>query len=268
MSKTIFITGSTDGIGLAAAKILLQQGHCVLLHGRNHEKLSQVMAELSSLGSVAGYVADLTDMSAVRELAEQISEQHQSLDALINNAGILKVANATTKDGFDVRFAVNTIAPYLLTKLLLPLLASGRVINVSSAAQAPVDLDALSGKTSRLAMMAAYSQSKLALNMWSVALARILGSAGPIVVAVNPGSKLASKMVKEGFNVAGRSIHIGAEILVRASLADEFADANGKYYDNDSSQFTSPHPDTLDEAKRNAVVNAIEMLTAKALTHR
>ena len=263
MSKTILITGSSDGIGLAAAKLLLQQGHRVLLHGRNPAKLRQVASQLAELGSVTSYIADLSDLSAVRALAAQIAAQHPQLDVLINNAGILKVAKPSTKDRLDIRFAVNTIAPYLLTQALLPLLGNGRVVNVSSAAQAPVDLDALVGKTSGLAMMDAYSQSKLALNMWTLALAQSLGANAPILVAVNPGSLLASKMVQQGFDMTGRSIDIGAEILARAALADDFAHANGQYFDNDSGQFASPHPDTHDATKRNAVVAAIEAVIAR-----
>ena len=139
--KTIFITGSTDGIGLETAKMLASQGHNILLHGRNPEKLEKVKSELSMLadsGSVEGYVADFSVITNVVALAQSVSEHHDALDVLINNAGIFKTPNAVTPDGLDVRFAVNTIAPYLLTQRLLPLLgSSGRVINLSSAAQSP-----------------------------------------------------------------------------------------------------------------------------------
>jgi NAD(P)-dependent dehydrogenase (short-subunit alcohol dehydrogenase family) len=131
------------------------------------------------------------------------------------------------------------------------------VINVSSAAQMPVDSDALVGRKT-LDDMSAYAQSKLALTMWSRALALSLGPNGPIVVAVNPGSMLGSKMVKEAFGVAGGDIGQGAEILARAALADDFATASGAYFDNDSGQFASPHPDALDPRKSAQVVRLIE----------
>ena len=159
-----------------------------------------------------------------------------------------------------MRFVVNTIAPYLLTQRLLPLMeTSARVINLSSAAQAPVDLAALAGGR-KLDDMAAYAQSKLALTMWSRHLALVLGKDGPVVVAVNPGSMLGSKMVKEAFGVAGGDIGIGAKILVRAALSDEFADASGSYFDNDAGRFAEPHPDALDPRKSAQVVQAIEAL--------
>jgi len=189
MSRTILITGATDGIGLETAKILVQQGHHVLLHGRSPEKLKKVEAELATLGTVESYVADLSDMKATLSLAKAVTEKHQSLDVLINNAGVLKTPNATTSDGLDVRFAVNTIAPYLLTKELLPLLGDdGRVVNLSSAAQSPVDLDALAGRGAEMEAMDAYSQSKLAITMWSRAMAQSIGDEGATIIAVNPGS--------------------------------------------------------------------------------
>lgn len=118
-------------------------------------------------------------------------------------------------------FAVNTLAPWQLTQLLLPLLdRSARVVNVSSAAQAPVDLRALRGQQP-LKDMEAYAQSNLALTQWSLQLTRTLGDEGPAIIAVNPGSLLASKMVNEGFGVAGSDLGIGAGILVRAELSDE-----------------------------------------------
>lgn len=123
------------------------------------------------------------------------------------------------------------------------------MVNLSSAAQAPVNLHALAGKGDELGAMAAYSQSKLAITMWSLAMAIFLGKNGPIIVAVNPGSLLASKMVKKGFGVAGQDIGIGAKILTHIALSDEFADASGKYYDNDRRKFVEPHPDALDGRK-------------------
>lgn len=263
MSKTILTTGSTDGIGLETAKMLLKQGHHVLLHGRNPEKLQRVETELSEFGSVESYVADLSDMVAIQALAQAITEKHETLDVLINNAGVLQAPNSTTADGLDIRFAVNTIAPYLLTQALLPLLGNnGRVINLSSAAQAPVNLDALAGRSNQLNAMDAYSQSKLAITMWSRYLARELGKNGPAIIAVNPASLLGSKMVKQGFGVEGKDLSIGADILVHAALSDEFADATGKYFDNDSGQFSNPHPDAMDTIKCEQLVKAIKAVLA------
>jgi len=263
MEKTILLTGATDGIGLETAKRLASAGHTLLIHGRNAAKLSGVAADLAdSNARIETYVADMSDLSAVRAMATEIASKHQHLDVIINNAGILKSPSPLLPNGQDVRFVVNTLAPYLLTQMLLPLMtASGRVVNLSSAAQAPVNLAALTGKA-QLADMDAYAQSKLAITMWSQSLATTLGENGPLVIAVNPGSLLASKMVKEGFGVAGSDIGIGADILIRASLSDEFSNASGKYFDNDSGAFAQPHPDALNAAKVAAVIDTIRDFVA------
>ncbi len=267
MQKTILVTGSTDGIGLATAERLVAQGHLVLIHGRNPAKLMQAEQSLSGLpgdGRVESLVADLSHMDEVEALARSVSERHDKLDVLINNAGIFRTADPITADGLDVRFAVNTLAPYLLTQRLLPLLGdSSRVVNLSSAAQATVNPQALSGEIRLADDFDAYAQSKLAITMWSSHMARALGDSGPMVVAVNPGSLLASKMVKEGFGVAGNDIGIGVDILLRAALAEEFAAAGGQYFDNDAGRFAAPHADALDPQKNAAVVEVIESMLAR-----
>ena len=262
MPKTILITGSTDGIGLATARELVGKGHRVLLHGRNTRKLEQVRESLTALAGSDGPEACSADLSRMREveaLAATVAREHQSLDVLINNAGVYRTREAETSDGLDLRFAVNTIAPYLLTQRLLPTLGkAGRVINLSSAAQAAVDTNALAGKGRRLSDDAAYAQSKLALIMWSRSLARSLGANGPAVVAINPGSLLGTKMVKEAYGISGKDIGIGADILVRAALDEEFGKASGQYFDNDAGSFASPHRDALDARKCQRVVDVIE----------
>ncbi|MBV2091662.1 MAG: SDR family NAD(P)-dependent oxidoreductase [Candidatus Thiodiazotropha sp. (ex Ctena orbiculata)] len=262
MQKTIMITGATDGIGLAAAKKLLAMGHYLLLHGRNPTKLSAVEKELSSLAEsdrVETYIADLSVLGEVQELTDLVAQRHQHIDILINNAGIFKTSEPLTPEGLDVRFVVNTIAPYLLTKKMLPLMGQGgRVINLSSAAQSPVDLQALMGQQRIDNDFEAYAQSKLAITAWSRSLAEIDTLQGPTIISVNPGSMLGSKMVKQAFGVAGKDINIGADILTRAALSDEFETANGKYFDNDSGSFALPHADALNPKIAESIIESIE----------
>ena len=265
MPKTILITGATDGIGLETAKMLVEQGHHVLLHGRNPDKLKTVQAQLTALGEgqePEPYVADLSAMREVEDLAKAIATKNPKLDVLINNAGVYSTSKPITHDGLDVRFVVNAIAPYLLTQRLLPLMSSsGRVVNLSSAAQSTVNLAALKGEA-RLTDSAAYAQSKLALTMWSCSLGLALKDRGLVVVAVNPGSLLGSKMVKQAYGMEGGDLGIGAKILTRAALSEEFADAYGRYFDNDSGRFAAPHPDALNEQNNQQVISMIEKILA------
>lgn len=274
MKKTILVTGATDGIGLATVKVLAEEGHNLLIHGRNAEKLADVQGQLSALpsaGNIQTYQADLSELANVDALAKTIIAEHKSLDVLINNAGVFKVSDTRTNDGLDVRFSVNTFAPYILSQQLLPLLGqNGRIINLSSAAQAPVNIEAMQGE-GRLADMEAYAQSKLAITMWSNSLTEQLGSYGPAIIAVNPGSLLASKMVKEGFGVAGQDINIGANILVKLSV-ENFGEVNsevfkkvysGKYFDNDKGAFGAPHPDAMNAQKSAEIIDVMQDILAK-----
>ncbi|MEM8978277.1 MAG: SDR family NAD(P)-dependent oxidoreductase [Pseudomonadota bacterium] len=260
MTKTILITGATDGIGLLTATNLAAEGHKVLLHGRSAAKLEKAQAQVGGGSEI--YRADLLRMSDVRAMAADISKAHSQLDVIINNAGVLKLGNPKTPDGYDARFMVNTFAPYVLTRDLLPIVpAEGRIVNLSSAAQAPVDLDALHGRR-QLDDMSAYAQSKLAITIWSQEMAKELVG-GPVVVAVNPGSLLASKMVKEGFGIAGNDLQIGASVLRKAALGESFATASGKYFDNDSGQFAQPNGAALDAGHSAGVMQAINEVCAK-----
>lgn len=257
MKKTILLTGATDGIGLETAKKLASMGHTLLLHGRSESKLTdlQVMlAQSSSEASIETYCADLSDLSEVVAMASAIKTRHSHVDVLINNAGVFKTASPITGSGHDIRFVVNTLAPYVLTKALMSLFdGNGRVVNLSSAAQAPVSLDALRGQQS-LSDSGAYAQSKLAITMWTFQLAQILPDNGPALIAVNPASFLGSKMVKEAYGSQGKDLSIGVDILVRAALSEDFSGATGKYFDNDLGNWADPHPDALNQDKNQTLV--------------
>lgn len=258
--KTIFITGATDGIGLETAKLLAAQGLSLIVHGRSEDKLRAAIEQVQAHATgqdVETCLADFSNLKEVERAAEAVSKTGKPIDALINNAGVLKAPSAATSDGLDVRFVVNTLAPYVLVRKLADALAPGaRVVNVSSAAQAPVDLSALAGPPC-LSDMEAYSQSKLALTMWSVELAREFGG-DPSFCSVNPGSLLASKMVKEGFGIAGNDLSIGATVLAEAAVSDKFANSNGRYFDNDAGSFGELHRDATSAEKCRELVAAMD----------
>ena len=159
----------------------------------------------------------------------------------------------------DLRFVVNTLAPYVLAQGLLPIIPkTGRILNLSSAAQMPVDIKAMTGQSTVSESMA-YAQSKLAITMWSAHMAAALPD-GPVVIAVNPASLLGTKMVKEAYGTEGKDIGIGSDILVRLALDAEFADKSGQYYDNDRGRFGPPHVDALDSQKIAAFMSELEAL--------
>lgn len=261
MIKTILITGATDGLGRATALTLAAQGHRLIVHGRSAEKLKALTQEIGK--DVTVVQADLSDLSDVATMARDLKKAHDRIDVLLNNAGVLKLSDPRGTDGLDARFVVNTFAPALLSNLLISIMPDdGRLVHLSSAAQAPVDIDAMEGKR-QLGDMEAYAQSKLALTMWSQDFAAHYPD-GPVSVAVNPGSLLATKMVKDGFGVSGNDLNIGVDILTRAALSDEFAGKSGRYFDNDSGQFASPHPDAADPGIVSGVVQAINRQIGRA----
>lgn len=126
--KHILITGSTDGIGKLTALKLAKEGNTVYIHGRSETKVNNVVTEIkeaSNNDNVKGFVADFSDLSAVKKLTEQIKIDIPTIDILINNAGIFKTPSVKTKDGLDIRMAVNYLAPYILTENILPVLEKG-----------------------------------------------------------------------------------------------------------------------------------------------
>ncbi|MDW7694716.1 SDR family NAD(P)-dependent oxidoreductase [Flammeovirgaceae bacterium SG7u.111] len=266
MKKTILITGSTDGIGKLTAIKFAKEGHDVYLHGRNPKKLSDAISEVKSLSkndNIKGFVADFSALDSVRKLARQIIKELPKIDVLINNAGVFKSSSPFNKDGLDMRIVVNYLAPYLLTKELIPLLNKGiepRILNLSSAAQSSVDYDVLSGKKQEHEQEA-YAQSKLALTMWSFYLAEKVQNIA--VIAVNPGSLLNTKMVMEAYGNSWSSADKGANILFDLAISDDYKNMTGAYYDNDTKGFEAAHSDAYDEVKIETLIKVTtSMLTA------
>lgn len=250
MSKTILITGSTDGIGKLAAIKLAKDGHEIYIHGRNVEKLKKVISEIkeaSSNENIDGFVADFSDLDAVSKMSNEIKNKISKIDVLINNAGIFKTSMTKGYKGFDIRLVVNYLAPYVLTNAILPLLLKGdktRIVNLSSAAQSHVTDAALSGMDIRIASEA-YAQSKLALTMWSFDLAKQYDAIS--VIAVNPGSLLNTKMANEAYGQHWSPATKGADILYDLAISEEYEGVTGQYFDNDKGNpkgaFAKAHPD-------------------------
>ncbi len=267
MKKSILITGSTDGIGKLAAIQLAKEGHEIFLHGRNPEKLATVIAEIKTLSkneNIKGFQADFSDLKAVKAMAQSILSEIPRLDVLINNAGVFKSDTLLNKDGFDLRFVVNYLAPYLLTQSLMPLLQkekATRIINLSSAAQAPVSLEALAGKRT-LSMQASYAQSKLALTMWSFYLAQKFKDL--LVIAVNPGSLLNTNMVREAYGHHWSPAEKGGNILYDLAVSETYQEDSGKYFDNDKGDkkgvFGEAHAAAYDDEAIEQLLRATEKL--------
>lgn len=265
MKKTIIVTGSTDGIGKLAALRLAKDDHSIYVHGRNPSKVDVVVKEIkqeSGNDDVYGLIADFSDLKAVEELCAYILKRLNSIDVLINNAGVFKTPSHFNLDGLDMRFAVNFVAPYVFTQRLLPLLEKAnpsRIINLSSAAQSDVSLEALSGDI-RLTENESYAQSKLALTMWSFHLASIQNYC--TVIAVNPGSLLNTNMVKEAYGHHWSSAEKGANILYELAVSDTYKNNNGEYFDNDKGEirgeFGQAHPDAYSAMKIEQLMSFME----------
>ncbi|HWC27587.1 MAG TPA: SDR family NAD(P)-dependent oxidoreductase, partial [Solirubrobacteraceae bacterium] len=176
MEQVILVTGATDGLGRATACELAARGAAVLLHGRDRGKLDAVLSQTrAATGNdrLRGYVADLASLDEVRGLAAQVQDHEPRLDVLINNAGVGGIARSESRDGYELNFAVNHLAHFLLTTSLLGLLrrsAPARIVNVSSAGQSRIDFDDVM-LTRRYDPMDAYARSKLAQIMFTVELA-------------------------------------------------------------------------------------------------
>lgn len=250
MKKAILITGSTDGIGKLVAIKLAKDGHQVFLHGRNGEKLTKVIAEVKELSNnenIDGFVADFSDLKAVKNMVSNIKENIPKLDILINNAGVFKSSINQTGIGLDIRFAVNYFAPYILTEGLIPLLQKGaRILNLSSAAQSTVSHDALIGKE-QISSQEAYTQSKLALTMWSFDLAELHSEFN--IIAVNPGSLLNTNMVREAYGRFWSTADKGGDILYDLAQSEKYKDMTGVYFDNDKGSFGRANPEAYDKVK-------------------
>jgi NAD(P)-dependent dehydrogenase (short-subunit alcohol dehydrogenase family) len=233
---TILVTGATDGLGKRVAFELAAGGATVLLHGRSRKRLEATLEEArEGTGSekLGFYLADLSSLGEVRTLAERVLTEQDRLDVLVNNAGVIVGERRESEDGYELTFAVNYLAHFLLTHLLLPLLrdsAPARVVNVASAGQSPIDFDDVMLERG-YGGMKAYTQSKLAQVIFTFELAERLGASGVTVNALHPASLMDTKMVLETFGRSMSTVKEGAEATVRLAASPELEGVTGRYFD-------------------------------------
>ena len=233
---TILVTGATDGLGKRVARELSGKDATVLLHGRNGERLEATLEDIRrETGSerLGSYLADLSSLAQVRALADRILADQVHLDVLINNAGVIVRERKESEDGFELTFAVNYLAHFLLTSLLLPLLrgsAPARIVNVASAGQSPVDFDDVMLER-RYDSMRAYTRSKLAQIMFTFELAGRLSGSGVSVNALHPASLMDTKMVNETFGYTMSTVQEGAVATVRLAASPDVEGVTGRYFD-------------------------------------
>jgi NAD(P)-dependent dehydrogenase (short-subunit alcohol dehydrogenase family) len=233
---TILVTGATDGLGRSVAHELAGKGATMLLHGRSPERLEATLEELSSQTggeNASSYLADLSSLATVRDLAQRILSEHERLDVLVNNAGVISPERKVSEDGYELTFAVNYLSHFLLTRLLLPLLkdsAPARIVNVASAGQSPLDFSNLMLERGYDAMKA-YSQSKLAQVMFTFDLAERLRDTGVTVNALHPASLMDTKMVQSTFGYTMSTVEEGTQAVVRLAVSQEVEGVTGRYFD-------------------------------------
>ena len=233
---TILVTGATDGLGKRVAQELAAKGSTVLLHGRSRGRLEATLEEMrreTGNEKLSSYLADFSSLYEVRGLAERILSEHDRLEVLINNAGVILPERKESEDGYELTFAVNHLAHFLLTSLLLPLLwdsAPAQVINVASAGQSPIDFDDPMLERGYDAMKA-YSQSKLAQIAFTFELAERLSDTEVRVNALHPASLMDTKMVQGTFGYTMSTVDEGAEAVVRLADSSEIEGVTGRYFD-------------------------------------
>jgi NAD(P)-dependent dehydrogenase (short-subunit alcohol dehydrogenase family) len=239
---TILVTGATDGLGRGVAARLAADGARVLVHGRSPARIDDTIEEIrrtTGNESSRGYLADFASLAEVRRLADEVRANEARLDVLINNAGIGRGATGAqhrqdSADGHELRFAVNYLAPYLLTRLLVPLLeasAPARVVNVASIGQSPVDFDDVM-QHSHYDAAHAYSQSKLALIMFSTELAARLGPNGAVTVnSLHPGTLMPTKIVHEAWSQTVDTLDSGIAAVTRLATDPALDGVSGRYFD-------------------------------------
>jgi NAD(P)-dependent dehydrogenase (short-subunit alcohol dehydrogenase family) len=236
-NATVLVTGSTDGVGRTVAQQLGAAGARVLVHGRSEERGNEVVSNISENGGKAELiVADLASLAEVRALATAVSDRTDRLDLLINNAGIGTGSGGgkrqTSVDGYELTFAVNYLAGFLLTALLLPLLCAGapaRIVNVASAGQQAIDFDDVM-LTRGYSGVRAYCQSKLAQIIFTMDLASLLDSTGITVNCLHPATYMDTTMVRQAGVTPVSTVEQGADAILNLATSPALSGRSGLYF--------------------------------------
>jgi len=235
---TALVTGSTDGVGRVVAERLATAGLRVLVHGRDPGRGEGVVRDIRQAGREAEFIAaDLSSLAEVRRLAASVADRGGRLDLLINNAGIgsggARARRQVSADGHELRFAVNYLAGFLLTRLLLRLLrqnASARVVNVASAGQQAIDFDDVM-LTRGYSGSRAYCQSKLAQILFTIDLAEELHGTGITVNALHPATYMNTTMVRQAGVTPWSTVEQGADAILNLATSAALAGHSGLYFD-------------------------------------
>ena len=243
--KTVLVTGSTDGLGKEVARQLGALGAFVIVHGRNQERGEEVVRTIKAagVGDAAFHRADLASLSGVAALAETIMETYDRLDVLVNNAAAVSGdERQTSADGYELAFAVNYLAHFVLTYRLLPLLeasAPARIVNVSSMGQTPIDFaDVMMERSYNPGD--AYRRSKLAQIMFTIDLASELDANHVTVNSLHPARSMNTARVLNGGFQPLSSVEEGAEATMQLAVSPALVGRSGLYFNG------------LNEAKANA----------------
>jgi NAD(P)-dependent dehydrogenase (short-subunit alcohol dehydrogenase family) len=233
--KTILITGSTDGVGRYIAERLAARGWRTIIHGRDRARGEAVVGRIMKQGGEARFLgADLSSLAEVRSLADAVRRDGDGLDALVNNAGIgtSGAQRELSADGFELRFAVNYLAGFLLTRLLMPMLESGksaRIVNVASAGQQPIDFSDVM-LTRGYSGVRAYCQSKLAQIMFTVDLAKELATRDVTANCLHPATYMDTTMVRLSGVKPISTVEQGGAAILQLIESEALADRSGLYF--------------------------------------